>query len=836
MDDSPRSSKRRKLDTATPKSTEPTSKANASKPSTRKSGRLQAKSDEQLEATESDVPTPGRRSTRNPAITHKSAVRGTPRKNGNEDQDVYDDIESALPPKDDARKPLRAPSPKSTEKKTSKPRRKYGKQVLDPSLPHPFKGMGAKLLHSTPGRSGKENTPPDASASLSTFRSLVNGYKHSAETAAPDELAPDRKYAPTERSKTAHARVQGSRNLERPTGGSTPDDQVSESSPSKRRSGRQSATEGHERPKQDATEDNSAVITSSRSSRRQASVLDSENELGAHPSASPKKRAQRTRRANRADNIGNHDVIGLSDKWQEEEDMENEHAGETQERSSIAGSIIDPTEPSPFNRPKSRMQEGNPATLLQGSLAPGPDVDLLKSIVMERIMAKRAVPVVGLEEEYRTVYQLVEHTVTAGEGNSMLLIGARGSGKTTLVNRVLSEVGKDHSGDYHVVRLNGFIHTDDKIALREIWRQLGREMEIEEDGGVGKNYADTLTTLLALLSHPSETTGELTDQVAKAVIFVMDEFDLFALHPRQTLLYNLFDIAQSRKAPIAVLGLTTRIDVANSLEKRVKSRFSHRYVHLSLAKSFSAFQEICKASLMIHPDQLTIKERAILSSTHGAKTTTAKGKRKSEAEPQGILATWNSNITSLFSSRTFLSTHLAPHYYLSKSVPAALTTFLLPVASLSDPSSSVLASWDNSAQYSLTPPDSKLSLLPSLSTLSLSLLIAAARLDVLHDADTCNFNMAYDEYVSLASKARIQSAAGGASASGAVSKVWGKEVAKREWESLVDLGLLIPVVSGQGLGQGGFAMVKCDVSLEEIGIVAGEKGFERALERWCRQL
>jgi origin recognition complex subunit 4 len=32
-----------------------------------------------------------------------------------------------------------------------------------------------------------------------------------------------------------------------------------------------------------------------------------------------------------------------------------------------------------------------------------------------------------------------------------------------------------------VVRLNGFIHTDDKIALREIWRQLGREMEVEDD-------------------------------------------------------------------------------------------------------------------------------------------------------------------------------------------------------------------------------------------------------------------------------------------------------------------------------------------------------------------
>ena len=94
--------------------------------------------------------------------------------------------------------------------------------------------------------------------------------------------------------------------------------------------------------------------------------------------------------------------------------------------------------------------------------------------------------------------------------------------------------------------------------------------------------------------------------------------------------------------------------------------------------------------------------------------------------------------------------------------------------------------------------------------------------------------MAYDEYVNLASKARIQSAAGGASASGSASKVWGKEVAKREWEGLVELGLVVPVVLGQG---GGFGMCRVDLSLVEIGEVLGrEKGVEKSLERWCRQL
>lgn len=43
------------------------------------------------------------------------------------------------------------------------------------------------------------------------------------------------------------------------------------------------------------------------------------------------------------------------------------------------------------------------------------------------------------------------------------------------------------------------------------------------------------------------------------VIFILDEFDLFAHHKSQTLLYNLFDISQSAQTPIAVIGLTCRL-------------------------------------------------------------------------------------------------------------------------------------------------------------------------------------------------------------------------------------------------------------------------------------
>lgn len=170
---------------------------------------------------------------------------------------------------------------------------------------------------------------------------------------------------------------------------------------------------------------------------------------------------------------------------------------------------------------------------------------------------------------------------------------------------MLKDIAASRRQHFYVIRLNGLIHTDDKTAIREIWRQLGRELSVDEYVTARTNSAsDTLASLLALLSHPEELSEENVDRTANSVVFVLDEFDRFTSHPRQTLLYNLFDIAQARKAPIVVLGLTTKIDVVESLEKRVKSRFSHRYTHLALPKSYVSFWEICRSALSIDLDDV----------------------------------------------------------------------------------------------------------------------------------------------------------------------------------------------------------------------------------------
>ena len=452
-------------------------------------------------------------------------------------------------------------------------------------------------------------------------------------------------------------------------------------------------------------------------------------------------------------------------------------------------------------------------------------LQIVQTVLLEKLTCKRRSSLTSLDNEYTKVSHLITQTVTAGESNSMLLIGARGSGKSALVNQILDEQTKRHPDDFHVVKLNGFIHIDDKIALREIWRQLGREMELDEEESISKNYADTLTTLLALLSHPAELGREQADQMTKSVIFILDEFELFASHPRQTLLYNLFDIAQSRKAPIAVLGLTTRIDVAESLEKRVKSRFSHRYVHLGQAKSFATFQEACKAAIALGQNELTSEEREQLGASNEV---TRKLEKVSKKQSSSAMAEWNAFVEELFMHEVFVN-HLRRIYYTTKSIPdfnasMLLSITTLPVSSATSDTELVEHFTNTIAGSSLSPPDSKLTILSSLSTLQLALLTCAARLTAIHNSDVVPFAQAYEEYKVIASKAKLQTSASGALAQGAGSRIWSKDVAKGAWEDLVECELVM-----EDGNRGG----RVDVGLEEIGMSGVELG---SWGRWCKEI
>ncbi|KAG0292349.1 origin recognition complex subunit 4, partial [Linnemannia gamsii] len=389
-------------------------------------------------------------------------------------------------------------------------------------------------------------------------------------------------------------------------------------------------------------------------------------------------------------------------------------------------------------------------------------VSLAKTAISARL-AERSLPValVGLEEQYKKVLGLMRRTIETGESNSCLILGPRGTGKTMLVRQALQELEKqfrisnqdeydDHDDmelddkrkDFMVIHLNGLVQTDDRMALKEIMRQLSREGE-SELGESNTSFSDSLPSLLTFLKAGT--------RAQYPIIFILDEFDLFAQHTKQSLLYNLFDVAQSAEWPIAVIGVTCRMDALELLEKRVKSRFSHRHYYTFPPGDYHDYIDICKNALLLTPADLAIQtdDEVMLL-------------RTDNREAEAFIKEFNEQVKILFEDGGF-SKVVQRIFDLMKDVRAFYRLCFGPVAELSKDSPYLQTSqfYESGLQQRV---DNKTELLKGTSLLELSLLIAIKHL-VEREVITFNFEMVYDEYKDFMDMAVVRGTSMSSSAS-----------------------------------------------------------------------
>lgn len=155
-------------------------------------------------------------------------------------------------------------------------------------------------------------------------------------------------------------------------------------------------------------------------------------------------------------------------------------------------------------------------------------------------------------------------------------------------------------------------------------------------------------------------------------------------------------------------------------------------------------------------------------------------------------------------------------------------------------------------------PPSLLTVLPQLPTLHLSLLIAAARLETIHNFEAANFALVYSHYIELLKRAKIQrsslsSRSQGATLTGAGFRQWSKSTATGAWEDLAHWEMIVPVSSAGFAGAGnkfgedilggdsiGVRMFRVDLALDEIAWAVREKlgavGAGEVLAKWCNEV
>lgn len=182
------------------------------------------------------------------------------------------------------------------------------------------------------------------------------------------------------------------------------------------------------------------------------------------------------------------------------------------------------------------------------------------------------------------------------------------------------------------------------MALKAIAHQM--KLENAVDGKVFGSFSENLAFLLACLKSGDR-------HKSKSCIFILEEFDLFCGHHNQTLLYNLFDVAQSAQAPICVMGITCRLDVIELLEKRVKSRFSHRQIFLyNTSQEWEEKMELMRTLLSL-PSKTTTRDSKINMSyldnceMHHLKNTFDDDSEMVKELSKSWITNWNKNIDSM---------------------------------------------------------------------------------------------------------------------------------------------------------------------------------------------
>ena len=182
---------------------------------------------------------------------------------------------------------------------------------------------------------------------------------------------------------------------------------------------------------------------------------------------------------------------------------------------------------------------------------------------------------------------------------------------------------------------------------------------------------------------------------------MLDEFHLFTARAKQTLLYNLCDLLQSTRAQICIIGLSSHFDCYERLEKRIRSRMSHRRILLGTAssvaravkvdeegratesvvgmkvergKQMDRLREILTDRLELKP----IKSVAPAKSSKGGASNAAASSSSSSA----YLAAHNHSISTLLSPTASPRLHAQLAYHLSYGRPVEffLQAFRLAVA------------------------------------------------------------------------------------------------------------------------------------------------------------
>jgi hypothetical protein len=192
------------------------------------------------------------------------------------------------------------------------------------------------------------------------------------------------------------------------------------------------------------------------------------------------------------------------------------------------------------------------------------------------------------DDVFNNVMKMGPH---GAENNSVLLLGEAQSGKTHIVEWCIKSL-RHAQPDTVVLRARGSAYATDVECLRHLATQMTDRLEYVPHASASfKAGMDWIKSVF-----------RGTFKHSTAMVMVLDQFEHFCSRGRQTLLYNLFDIAQEAGVHLSVIGTSEKMDVMDSLEKRIRSRFSMRHLHTVLPTTMDGLVQVLTARMKLPTD------------------------------------------------------------------------------------------------------------------------------------------------------------------------------------------------------------------------------------------
>ncbi|CAN1311711.1 Origin of replication complex subunit 4 [Linum perenne] len=372
------------------------------------------------------------------------------------------------------------------------------------------------------------------------------------------------------------------------------------------------------------------------------------------------------------------------------------------------------------------------------------------------------------DSNYSKLKFIISSSVTEACNNSLLLLGPRGSGKIAVLELVLNDLLEEYPDRISVIRLNGLIHNDDNCAFKEISRQLCVEHQLLFSKMA--SFDDNSKFLIDVLRE--------CGPAHKTIAFVLEEFDLFAqvhvifFQGKQRLLYSLLDAMQSIKSQAVIIGVSCKLDADQLLEKRVRSRFSHRKL-LFLSPPKETVERLLQHILLL-PMDTTL--------------------------PNHYVTQFNAKLQSVFADKGFKE--LLNNYLSSNSAVGHLLRFLFIAVSSIDLKSGYPSLENFKTAFSSFQRQPKLECIKDCSILELYLLVCMRRLEW-KEQSSYNFNSIMKEYKAIYDQFKT-------------SDNYARNVCLRAFEHLLQRDLICFLdkrVNGQSVE---FRPVKCLISHIEL--------------------